>query len=374
MGRFPNTQPLYVSLARQLGERIVEGEWLPGERLPAEAALASSHAVSVNTVRRAMEQLVAERMVVRRQGSGTYVRRPTDRRPTRTIGVLVPSLSYYFPSVIEGIAEVADAAGATLRIASSEYDDALESRRIRELLSSGCDGLLITPTLHLADPTARLDLLRSLPIPVVLMERMPEHTAPDDALSAVCTDVVAGGYAAVRHLAAQRRRRIGFLGRRDTATADAAWHGFRRAIEDLVLADIPDGAVRRRVWDAAALSDYARRARDQRLDGVVCLGDREATALLPHLARVGLNAPQEIALVAYDDEEAARASLPLTAISPPKHEIGRLAAATLLRRMGGVDGGAPVRMLLQPTVRVRASSTPSTHAIVQPLASPVLAS
>ncbi|MGV2903977.1 GntR family transcriptional regulator [Microbacterium sp. AGC62] len=355
MGAFPNTQPLFVSLAQQLRDRIAAGEWSQGERLPPEATLAATHAVGINTVRRAVGMLVDDGVVVRRQGSGTYVSaRGAGKSPV--IGVIVPSHSYYFPTVVEGITEVARAAGVTLRIVSSEYDDALEIRRIRELLAAGCSGLLITPTLHLADPTARLELLRALPIPVVLMERMPTDSPPDDGLSAVCTDVVAGGYAAVRHLARQGRRRIGFLGRRATATADAALRGYRRAIDGLTLVDLPDAVVRRDSWDEAALADYAHRARSAGLDGVVCLGDREATALLPHLRRAGLSLPDDLALVAFDDEEAADAPLPLTAVSPPKREIGRLAASTLLRMLGRGGDRTPVRMLLQPVVRERASS------------------
>ncbi len=373
MGAFPNTQPLFVSLAQQLRARIAAGEWSSGERLPTEAALAHGHAVGVNTVRRALALLADDGVVVRRQGSGTYVSaRGGRQRPV--IGVIVPSHSYYFPTVVEGIAEVVDAAGATLRVESSEYDDALEIRRIRELLAGDCTGLLITPTLHLADPSARLDLLRALPVPVVLMERMPVDSPPDDALSAVCTDVVAGGYAAVRHLVAQGRRRIGFLGRRDTATADAAWLGFGRAVDDLALADLAGAAVRRDAWSAPALADYAETARRLRLDGVVCLGDREAAALLPHLHRAGLSTPGDVALVAFDDEEAADAPVPLTAVSPPKREIGRLAASTLLRRIARSDGGAPVRMMLEPTVRVRASSGGREPPVMQSLARAPIAS
>ena len=367
MGAFPNTQPLYLSLAEQLRERIDAGEWPDGERLPTETALASSYVVGINTVRRAMTLLVDDGVVRRRQGSGTYVSPRATLRTRPAIGVIVPSRSYYFPTVIEGISEVVEAAGATLRIASTEYDDALEIRRIREMLAAGCAGLLITPTLHLADPTSRLDLLRALPIPVVLMERLPADGAPDDGLSAIGTDVVAGGYAAVRHLVAQRRRRLGFLGRCDTATAEAAWRGFQRAVEDLALPSIPEAAVRRRVWDGPALAAYAQHAIAARLDGIVCLGDREAAALLPHLRDLGVSTPEEIALVAYDDEEAASADVPLTAVSPPKREIGRLAASTLLRNLGRSGERTAVRMLLQPVVRVRASSTLSDP-FVQPLA------
>lgn len=355
MGPFPHTQPLFLSLAQQLRARVDAGEWANGDPLPTERALASSYAVGINTVRRAVGRLVDEGALVRRQGAGTYVAHRSAPRPRGTIGVIVPSLNYYFPAVVEGIAEIADAAGTALHVVSSEYDDALEMRRIRHLVSSGGAGLLIAPTLHRTDPRPRLDLLRTLPIPVVLMERRPPYAAPDDGLSYICTDVVAGGYAAVRHLVNRGRQRIGFLGRCDTATSHAAWEGYERAVADLALDRAPGAVVRRRVWDRDALAAYARHARIERLDGVVCLGDREAAALLPHLRDAGLAVPGDLAIVAYDDEEAAGADLPLTAVSPPKREIGRLAAATLLRQLGRAGGG-PVRTMLQPVVRMRASS------------------
>lgn len=356
MGSFPKSQPLFVSLAQQLRRRIASDEWPQGSRLPTEREIAKSDAVGINTVRRAVGILVEEGWVTRRQGSGMYVTgRPT--RPARaTVGVIVPSESYYFPPIIEGATQIADAAGIVLRVTSSDYDDALEMRRIRELVASGVSGILIAPTLHMADPTARLDLLRTLPIPVVLLERHPVRPAPDDALSYISTDVVAGGYAAVRHLAQRGRRRIGFLGRSDTATAGSVWEGYRRAIDDLRLEHIDPAVARRPEWSPPALSEFAATVLEERLDGLLCLGDREAMALLPWLRSGGIVVPDRLAIVTYDDEEAAIASVPLSAVSPPKREIGRLAASTLLQQIAqGAERGA-VRTLLQPTVRVRMSS------------------
>lgn len=65
--------PLYVELAHSLRGAIVEGEWAPGERLPAESALAASNQVSVMTMRQALSALQQEGLVVRHQGRGTFV-------------------------------------------------------------------------------------------------------------------------------------------------------------------------------------------------------------------------------------------------------------------------------------------------------------
>lgn len=62
----------YGSLARQLRERILRREFPPGVRLPTEAELADTHRVSRQTVRRAFQDLVAEGMVYRVPGRGTF--------------------------------------------------------------------------------------------------------------------------------------------------------------------------------------------------------------------------------------------------------------------------------------------------------------
>ncbi|ANY08845.1 winged helix-turn-helix domain-containing protein [Pseudonocardia sp. HH130630-07] len=61
----------YLHVAEQLRSHIEDGTWPAGSRLPVERELADSHAVSINTLRRAVRDLVAEGLVQRRQGSGT---------------------------------------------------------------------------------------------------------------------------------------------------------------------------------------------------------------------------------------------------------------------------------------------------------------
>ncbi|GHA02520.1 GntR family transcriptional regulator [Arenicella chitinivorans] len=68
-----NFQPLYKQVYDVLVKRLVDGYWKPAETLPSEFALAKELGVSQGTVRKALNQMVAENLLRRRQGKGTYV-------------------------------------------------------------------------------------------------------------------------------------------------------------------------------------------------------------------------------------------------------------------------------------------------------------
>jgi GntR family transcriptional regulator len=69
----PAFRPLYEQIKILLTQSLVSGEWKPGEAIPSEIELASRYRVSQGTVRKAIDELAAEHIVVRRQGKGTFV-------------------------------------------------------------------------------------------------------------------------------------------------------------------------------------------------------------------------------------------------------------------------------------------------------------
>lgn len=71
--------PLYAKLRDQLGSRIANGEWKPGDMLPSENRLAEEYGVALATMRMAMKQLVDEGLLDRRRGTGTFVKQPAFR-------------------------------------------------------------------------------------------------------------------------------------------------------------------------------------------------------------------------------------------------------------------------------------------------------
>ncbi|MFI4940772.1 MAG: GntR family transcriptional regulator [Burkholderiales bacterium] len=72
-GNSPTFSPLYQQIKALITQSLQSGEWKPGELIPSEVELAVRFKVSQGTVRKAIDELAAENLVVRRQGKGTFV-------------------------------------------------------------------------------------------------------------------------------------------------------------------------------------------------------------------------------------------------------------------------------------------------------------
>ena len=69
----PSFSPLYRQIKNLLIARLQGGEWKAGDGIPSELELAKRFGVSQGTVRKAVDELAADNLLVRRQGRGTFV-------------------------------------------------------------------------------------------------------------------------------------------------------------------------------------------------------------------------------------------------------------------------------------------------------------
>lgn len=69
-----SARPLYLQVRDVLVQRIIDGQWKPGSSLPNEGSLAQQLGISIGTVRKALDLMENERIVLRRQGRGTFVK------------------------------------------------------------------------------------------------------------------------------------------------------------------------------------------------------------------------------------------------------------------------------------------------------------
>ena len=77
--------PYYQQLYEILRQKILHGEWKPGDMIPPESELIDTYQVSRNTVRQVLDILVNEGTIYRRRGKGTYIAHPTLEQTTSRI-------------------------------------------------------------------------------------------------------------------------------------------------------------------------------------------------------------------------------------------------------------------------------------------------
>lgn len=73
-------RPLYAQVRDQLIRRLIDGQWQPGQLIPSEMELAREVGVSQGTIRKALDAMTGENLLIRRQGRGTFVARPEESR------------------------------------------------------------------------------------------------------------------------------------------------------------------------------------------------------------------------------------------------------------------------------------------------------
>lgn len=311
------------------------------------ADLAGQLGVSELTIRRDIG-LLADRGLLTRVHGGATLRSRLDRSvpaaaaaaaPVRfRVGMVVPSLSYYWPHAIIGARAAATELGVQLVLRGASYAVDDQRRQIASLVESGTlHGLLVAPETLGADGRALLHWLESLPIPVVLVERRAPSTLALTTLEWVTTDHVFGGALAADHLASLGHRRVGILTSAGSPTSWQLRRGWERAVAALGLEcpvdvdatlDSLDGTARE-----AVIADLLGRCRETATTALLIHNDPQAVLVQQYARDHGWTIPDDLAVIAYDDEVAQSAEPPITALRPPKQHIGRLAVETMVGRL-----------------------------------------
>jgi len=123
--------PLYAQIRQLIVAALAAGEWRPGDALPSEAALALRFGASAGTVRRALDELTAEHIVERRQGSGTFVStHAAPRQQFRFLRLVADDAASGFTRELLGCRRVRAAADVARALALRAGEPVIEVRRL----------------------------------------------------------------------------------------------------------------------------------------------------------------------------------------------------------------------------------------------------
>ncbi len=336
------------------------------EALARDGAVRISHlvdelAVTPVTLRRDLAQMEQAGLLLRVHGGAVpAANAPAAAAPARTIAVLVPSLNYYWPGVVRGIEAEARSRGVNVVLRGASYE-LQDERPVLERLAAAEDlaGLIVAPNTDTPHAQDVIQWLHASGIPSVLVER-DAVTLPDGApVESVATDHALGAALAVRHLAALGHTRVGLALSRNSPTSRKIASGWHQAVAELGFT--PSQGTETMLPDRSS-GDFTAEV-NQALDAIMDAGitallvhsDPEAMAVVDLALNRGISVPEDLSIIAYDDEVAQLFTPALTAVSPPRASVGRTAVDLLLHRMGNPE--RPVhRVQLSPQLIARAST------------------
>ncbi|MPZ84943.1 MAG: substrate-binding domain-containing protein [Actinophytocola sp.] len=274
---------------------------------------------------------------------------------SRTLGyVMLDGGNPFFTDVARGIEEEAEANDLSLYMCNSDNRVERELSYLSRLEQQRVQGILITPS------DANAPILDELPrrgTPLVIVDRTREA----DTHCSVAVDDVLGGEVAIDHLIELGHERIAFVG--GPTSIGQVRDRREGALKALAKAGVdPDRLTH---IETNALTVGEGRNAGQRLAGlpsrsrptaVFCANDLLALGLLQQCVSMRVRVPEDLAIVGYDDIEfASAAAVPLTSVRQPRRQLGRSAAALLLRETREPDHQHE-KVLFTPELIVRRSS------------------
>jgi LacI family transcriptional regulator, galactose operon repressor len=250
------------------------------------------------------------------------------------VALIVPDITNpYYPTLARGLQDTLRPAGYQIFVGSTDGQRDQERSYLIDSLQRRVDGIAIAA---FATTARTLGPILRATMPIVSIGTTIQHGKVD----CVRTDDVAGSRDATDYLIEQGYDPIGMIGGPPgSSPADHRLEGHRSALRKarirfdprlMVVGDFT------RAGGAKAMKELLFRSPRPR--AVFCANDLMAIGAMDVVREAGLRVPQDLALMGYDDIEAASLVTPaLTTVVNPSDEMGRACGELLMERMSGAD-------------------------------------
>jgi len=344
--------PVYQQIEEHLRKLIRKEDIEISERLPSEEQLARQCRVSRMTMRKAINALVAEGLLERRRGKGTFVGDWKNSQKRVRCFAVFNSIVEPYPTdaysltVYDSLLAVSRRYRCKFLFVAPGHDPATQGRETLEK-DTRIDGLIwVSPKIH-----SDFGYLSTLRIPSIVFGCTPGA----DEVNAINSDDLQGSTKAVEYLARLGHTRIGFVARAlHTPANTARLEGYKKVLAN---GDVKGG--RARVYEGPdAVAKVVRALRGRRKTSCTALlatSQGLALELMGAIKAAGRRVPEDVSVIGYDDSEIlGYLQTPLTVVKQPLQEMARLAVKTLVDLSSG-KGKAPVRLCFEQELVIRRS-------------------
>jgi GntR family transcriptional regulator of arabinose operon len=344
---------LFAWVKQELLDSIARGEFSPDEPFITQREIVERFGVSTTTAVRALNELVADGVVVRRRGRGTFVAERAPARPAAVSGTAV--LAYVSPERKGGVHDAELLAGLSIEIAALGYQltvahtrtTAHEEEVLRTVAAGGAHAVVLFAQ-DRSTAAGVVDELRRDGVVVILVDRY----LPDLPTDAVLFDDFSVGYEVTTAMIDRGHKSMAVLwSETDVTSVRDRLAGHRRALRDRGLPELPE---------RSALRPFARleaAARQHRLRALLGSGEPLTALLFGNAPTLALAVSDLLAMdvdfpgsmeLASMDQSIPDAVSPLSVVSArlPTREMGRQAAQLAHERLAGST--APARHVVLP--------------------------
>ncbi len=265
------------------------------------------------------------------------VARSLRTRTSHLVAVIIPDITNpFYPTVARGLEDGLRTGGYRTLIGNTDHHPEREVEFLQEVVDRGVDGIVLDSF------TLTGDQVEEFVPPWVPVVRIGTTVMEEPGFDSVHADDEQGAFDATTHLLQRGSHRVAMI-QGPPGAASSRNEGYRRALE-AARAEFRADLVLPGEWTRQGGRDVMRflLALPEPPTAVFCANDLMALGALDAARELGVSVPAELALVGFDDIEAAAMAVPpLTTVSNPAHETGLLAGIMLRERMSGAFRDAP---------------------------------
>ncbi|MDB5278885.1 MAG: LacI family transcriptional regulator [Ferruginibacter sp.] len=313
-------------------------------------AISDSHEISAATKQRVND--LVEKLNYKPNPYASSLR----TRNSKTIGVVLPEVAdSFFAQAINGIESVAEEKGYHVLIYLSHESFEREEQIIKDFESGRVDGVLISVAKE-TEQHKHIDTLLEKKIPLVFFDRVIDEVAT----TKIITDDYEAAYTATEHLIKQGYKQVLFLSFSQTLSISCKrLEGYKKSLYDNTI-KFSSGNVLRFSNDAK--KDYSNLLRKltslKKGIGVLASVEKLALPLYQACEELQLRIPQDVGLISFSNlDSAAFLHPPLTTITQPAFEMGKAAAAFLVKALERKNFELADEEIVIPSVMIVRKST-----------------